>query len=50
MSAIHATVSSVLSHVSVTARMSILLESSKSQSEAVLPRIDQMFVVANLTL
>ena len=46
MSAMHATVSCGLSQVSVTARMSIVLEINKSLSDAV----DRTFVVANRML
>ena len=45
-----ATVSCGLSQVSVTARMSIVLEINKSLSDAVLSRIDRTFVVANRML
>ena len=47
MSAIHASVSCGLSQVSVTARMSIVLEIIRSVREAVFSRIERMLVVAN---
>ncbi len=50
MSAMHAAVSCGLSQVSVTARMSIVLEVNKSVSEAVLSRIDRTLVVATRIL
>ena len=50
MSAMQATVSCGLSQVSVTARMSIVLDINKSLSDAVLSRIDRMFMVANRML
>ena len=45
MSAIHASVSCGLSQVSVTARMSIVLEIIRSVREAVFSRIERMLVV-----
>ena len=50
MSAMQAAVSCGLSQVSVTARMSIVLEINKSLSGAALSRIDRTFVVANRML
>ena len=50
MSAMHSTVSCGLSQVSVTARMSIVLEINKPLSDAVLSRTDRTFVVANRML
>ena len=50
MSAIHASVSCGLSQVSVTARMSIVLEIIRSVREAVFSRIERMFVVARPVL
>ena len=50
MSAIHAPVSCGLSQVSVTARMSIVLEIIRSVREAVFSRIERMLVVARRML
>ena len=50
MSAIHASVSCGLSQVSVTARMSIVLEIIRSVREAVFSRIERMLVVARRML
>ena len=50
MSAIHASVSCGLSQVSVTARMSIVLEIIRSVIEAVFSRIERMLVVARRML
>ena len=50
MSAIHAAVSCGLSQVSVTARMSIVLEIIRSVREAVSSRMERMFVLASRIL
>ena len=50
MSAIHASVSCGLNQVSVTARMSIVLEIIRSVREAVFSQIERMLVVARRML
>ena len=50
MSAIHAAVACGLSQVSVTARMSIVLEIIRSVREAVFSRMERMLVVARRML